>query len=575
MKSENHNDHNDIAGLYSGGILRAVVQALDIENDELRNRTARRFFAGESVDEYSRNLVFEALGQALIDCGMVPESLDALPDGVSLATALGMGVGLAGERWDHLMATIQNRSTTVVDVASVGPAFLRLVAVDLSLRVFALYQLTGWPLPAVETPLWVQENGGGRLLRHLLAYVGINRDQLARRLDASYTSVDNWLDGKTRPNRAYVRALARELATPETGLTAEELEQGLRRQFALSQLADLLAAWIGREAVVETTTAVARFARMLSESLDFPLSREEYSNHVELRLLLFGCLEDSAPVLLWWLSKLEPDPDWRRDIQAASEPWEYHFEHTAVIHGQGSAAGLSQEITDVAGSDAVLEPEVSAVIKQELLDGAKVHYSIPHNAGAPRLILDSLQDGIVRRRRLVHRFPQSPEAHSHLGSFLGMAGRHLGAREMVDEGILECKIAAGLLPNWDNPAVECGIMLANIGEYDAALRELELARMALPEATPHLRYVTGYVLTMLERYPEALEHLESVIEVRPDFAPVYRYAARCAFELSDKTKGRRYAKAGRQLGEATEYMAWRDGAYSPSNRPRGRTSEGG
>jgi tetratricopeptide (TPR) repeat protein len=216
----------------------------------------------------------------------------------------------------------------------------------------------------------------------------------------------------------------------------------------------------------------------------------------------------------------------------------------------------------VAGSDAGLDPEVSAVMKQELLAEAKVHYSIPHNAGGPLLSLDLLHDGIARRRRLVHRFPQSPEAHSQLGSFLGMAGKHLGARELVDEGILECKIAAGLLPNWDNPTVECGIMLANIGEYDAALRELELARMALPEATPHLRYVTGYVLTILERHPEALEHLESVIEVRPDFAPVYRYAARCAFELGDKTKGRRYAKAGRQLGDFTEYMAWRDGAYS-------------
>ena len=562
MKSENHNDHNDIAGLYSGSILRAVVQALDIENDDLRNRTARRFFAGGSVDEFSRNLVFEALGQALIDCGMVPESLDALPDGVSLATAVGMGVGLAGERWDHLMATIHSRGTTAVDVEAVGQAFLRLVAVDLSLRVFALHRLTGSPLPDVEAPLWVQQNGGGRVLRRHLAQAGISRDQLARRLGASYTSVDNWLDGKTRPNRAYVGDLARELATPENGMAAERLEQELRRQLTLAQLADLLAARIGRESVTEITTALARFTRMLSESLNFSLSREENSNHVELRLLLFGCLEDSAPVLLWWLSKQEPDPEWRRDILAASEPWEFHFEHTAVMHGQRSAAGLSQDITDVAGSDPGLDPEVSAAIRQELLAGAKERESIPFNSGGTLLIFDLLQDGIARRRRLVHRFPQSPEAHSQLGSFLGMAGKHLGARELVDEGILECKIAAGLLPNWDNPAVECGIMLANIGEYDAALRELELARMALPEATPHLRYVTGYVLTMLERHPEALEHLEAVIEVRPDFAPVYRYAARCAFELGDKTKGRRYAKAGRQLGDYTEYMAWRDGAYS-------------
>ena len=573
MKSGNHNDHNDIAGLYSGGILRAVVQALDIENDELRNRTARRFFAGESVDEYNRNLVFEALGQALIDCGMVPESLAALPDGVSLATAVGMGVGLAGERWDHLIATIQSRGTAAVDVGSVGTAFLRLVAVDLSLRVFALHRLTGWPLPDIETPLWVQENGGGRILRRLLAHAGMNRDRLTRRLGASYTSVDNWLDGKTQPNRAYVSALAEELATPETGLTAVKLEQELRRQFALAQLADLLAARIGREAVAEITTAVARFARMLSESLDFPLSRDEFSNHVELRLLLFGCLEDSAPVLLWWMSKLELDPQWRRDILAASEPWEFHFEHAAVIHGQKSAAGLSQDITDVAGSDAGLDPEVSAAIRQDLLAEAKERESIPFNGGGPRLILDLLQDGIARRRRLVHIFPQSPEAHSQLGSFLGMAGKHLRAREMVDEGIVECKIASGLLPNWDSPAVECGIMLANIGEYDAALRELELARMTLPEATPHLRYVTGYVLTMLGKYPEALDHLEVVIEVRPDFALVYRYAARCAFELGDKTKGRRYAKAGRQLGEATEYVAWRDGAYSSRKEARGTLAE--
>ena len=265
--------------------------------------------------------------------------------------------------------------------------------------------------------------------------------------------------------------------------------------------------------------------------------------------------------MLWWLSKQEPDPEWRRDILAASEPWEFHFEHTAVKHCERSAAGLSQDITDVAGSDAGLDPEVSAAIRQDLLAEAKQRESIPFNAGGPRFIFDLLQDGIARRRRLVHRFPQSPEAHYHLGSFLGMAGKHLRAREMVDEGIVECKIAAELLPKWDGPAVECGIMLGNIGEYDAALHDLESARLTLPEATPHLRYVTGYVLTMLERYSEALEHLEAVIEVRPDFASAYRYATRCAFELGDKTKGRRYAKAAGQLGEATEYMAWRDGAY--------------
>jgi tetratricopeptide (TPR) repeat protein len=133
---------------------------------------------------------------------------------------------------------------------------------------------------------------------------------------------------------------------------------------------------------------------------------------------------------------------------------------------------------------------------------------------------------------------------------------------LVDEGLVECKIAAGLLPNWDGPAVECGIMLANIGEYEAALYELEQARATLPQSTPHLRFITGYVLTRLERYADALEHLETVTEIRPDFASAHRYAAHCAFKLGDKTTGARHAKAARQLGDFSEYMAWRDGAYS-------------
>ena len=48
----------------------------------------------------------------------------------------------------------------------------QLVAVDLSLRLFALHRLTGLPLPDTETPLWAQKNGGGRTLRRTLPLPG-------------------------------------------------------------------------------------------------------------------------------------------------------------------------------------------------------------------------------------------------------------------------------------------------------------------------------------------------------------------------------------------------------------------
>ena len=479
MTITDHSDQPALAGLYSGQILKYVVQALDIEDDVLESRTARRFFSGESVNEFNRGQILEALGQALIDRGIAPETLDALPHGVSTAMAVGMAVALMGERWDHLIATVQSRGTADVDVAAVGRRFLRLVAVDLALRLFALHRLTDLPLPDEEPPLWAQENGGGRVLRHCLRQSGLARRTLADRLGASYTTVDNWLDGKNRPSHAYVTALARELAPPVSGSDVEEFERALRRQLTLARLADLLAALTGRDAVIQLTSTAARLARTLSESIGFSLSREDHAGQVELRLFLFGTLEDSAPVLLWWLAKMESDPGWREVLLAAGEPWQFHFEHMAAMHNRRSAAGLSQDILDVVDDADEVDIEALVVIRRELRAASNAQASISADDGRSGSISTMLQDGIELRRSLARRFPQNPEAHYQLGSFLGMAGKNLKARGLVDEGVMECKIAAQLLPNWDGPAVECGIMLANIGEYDAALRELEQARATL------------------------------------------------------------------------------------------------
>ena len=63
MDSEEFVDTSPMDGLYSGRILRAVVQALDIEEEVLDSKTAQRFFSGRHVDEYNRNQIFDALGR--------------------------------------------------------------------------------------------------------------------------------------------------------------------------------------------------------------------------------------------------------------------------------------------------------------------------------------------------------------------------------------------------------------------------------------------------------------------------------------------------------------------------------
>ncbi len=142
-----------------------------------------------------------------------------------------------------------------------------------------------------------------------------------------------------------------------------------------------------------------------------------------------------------------------------------------------------------------------------------------------------------------------------------MAGKHLLRLDQVDEGVLECKLAAKLMPNWDAPAVETGIILANVGRYSEALDELVQATTNLPYATPHLRFALGYVLMKLFRFDEALGHFESVVDDRPDYALSLLHAAGCAFAIGDKVKGRRYATAARSLGEPGEYNAWKSGKY--------------
>ena len=556
-------DTSPMDGLYSGRVLCAIVLALDIEDDVLDSRTARRFFAGESVNEHNRNQIFDAFGQALITRGLAPETLDDLPEDLPMAAAVGISVMMACGKWDRLMAHLQGRSGKITDVGEAGTEFLRLVIVDLALRLFALARLNLVALPKLEPPIWVLENGIGNILRQHLRQAGLTRDQLAARLEVSPTSVDNWLDGRNRPSAGNVTPLAEELASTGGGRGAGELQRELNRQFSLASIAELLATSIGRDRVIELTARLAHFTRVLSESPDLPNLLGDNSSGVVRNLLILGCAGGSAPGLLAWLADREPDPGWRRDVLAAAGPWEPSFERVSMMHiGPRSAAGLAQDISDVPGGTTQADHYVNEALRREASARMDLAAVSPANEIGLELYLARLKGGIDLRRSLAGRFPQSPLAHYQLGSYLGMLGKNFGDRNLIDEGILECKIATGLLPTWDSPAVEPGIILANIGDGHAALRELDQAESILPRMTPHLRFVKGYVLTTLERYSEALEYLKAVIEERPDHAPAYDSAAHCAFMSGDKTNGLRYAKVARLLGMPAEYNAWGDSLYS-------------
>ena len=557
--------------VYSGQIIGAVVKALDIDHAALNSRTARRFFGGQPVNEHNFTQLFQALGEALVEQGIVPEPPVFRQYGASTSSIIAAAITRMAYRWDNLVATMLSHSGRTDDPGPAAVGFLRILTVELALRVFALLRLAELEPDLPETPLWAQENGAGQLLRAFLGQASLTRGQLAEQLEVSETTVDNWLDGIHRPTPEHIAAIAAALADRIDGATALQLEQDIRRQFAFAQLADLLVPLIGRDQALELSAALFRFIRLINQSINEisipPISEAAETYYYTLQ---YGTTFPQTYILLRRLAELEPNDDWKRDILAAAVPWEVSFQTVGAVNaGTSSAAGLAQDIKDAAPGvthEGDFEIAVRLAARANNIDYDRFA------RGDPTLMLQAWDDGIATRRALVHDFPANPTAHFDLGSFLGMVGKHLRNRDFINEGVIECKIASGLLPDWDNPRVEIGIILANYGAYDEALGELELAAALLPEPTPHLQYATGYTLMMLSRHDAALAEFEAVIAARPDYALAHLDAATCAFALGNARQGIKYAKTARRLGEPAAYNAWQQRRKSRRHRkgaPRG------
>ena len=542
--------------VYSGQAIGAVVKALDLDHGVLKERTARRFFAGAPVSEHSSCQIFLALGEVLVEREIIPEPPLFRQYDAPTPSIIAAAIERAAQRWDSLAATMQSRSGRTEQPGQSAVEFLRIVVVDLAVRVFALMRLAGLEPGKDEVPLWAQENGGGKMLRALTQQAGFSRERLAAHLGVSDNAMDNWLDGNNYPTPQHIDAIANALASQISDSNALDMSQRIHRQFAFARMADLIAMLIGREQVIELSSALARLVRKMTDDVN-AMARPpiEEAAGAEYDALRFGTAHPSTHTLLRNLALVESDPVWQEVILAATVPWEVSFQMIGARNaGSHSAAGLSQNVTDI-GYDG-MEAAEPAIAARLLAESRNLDYGRIGIDGLTS-IFQMMASGIECRRAVVRDFPYSPNAYFQLGSYLGIAGKHTGRRDLIDEGITECKIAFGLLPDWDAPAIEPGIILANIEAYEEALGELRQAAERLPAATPHLQFATGYVLMMLERHQEALAQFESVIKARSDYALALLYAARCAFSLGDTRRGIRYAKAARRYGEPDEYNAWR------------------
>lgn len=535
---------------YSGQIIAVVMRAFDIEVESPDPRTVRRYLSGQPISEYSETEFFLSLGNVLVERGVIPVPEVFKKYDVSMPVIAGCAVARAAGKWDRLIAEIRSRGSRDLDVGVAVTGFLRLVVIDLAVRVFALLRLCKISPSALESPSWARENGGGLLLRELLADSPLARKDLAEKMGVSYTSIDNWFDGKVKPNRHNQRELGEHFAKVLPNWTSESLIQQIQFRFALAEICDLLSAQIGRETVLDLATALYKFVTLMGEDanrMDRPPIEEAF--RVEFDFFRLGVDGNEAPTLLRNISLDIESPEWNSYIWAATLDWKVVFESIAAQAAQRSgSAGLAMDLYD-SPSLSVEQSEIetnafqdmSKTFRPDIGTLAGTFYSIES-------LFRFLELNILWRRQVVERYPLSANAHQNLGSFLGMVAKHLGNADYLEEGIAECKIAAAILPGWDVPLVEPAIMLGNVGLYKRALAELDAVEVLLPEPSPHFNYCSGYVLMHLGCFQEALDRLERVLAVSPDYALALEDAARCALALDDKVKARRYAKLARRAG---------------------------
>ena len=538
-----------LARAYSGQVMGAVVDAFGTGNAFLKGKTARRFFAGHTCTDANRRQVFEAVAGLLLDAGGIETS--NLPRRGDLARALEE----AALRWDEALATLQSRAGPLD--AAVMERGLRFAVVDLALRLFALLRLARRLSPRPGIPLWSDPNGGGELLRRLARGSGLTREALAERVGVSDNTVDAWLDGASRPSAANVAALAEAL---ESDRESAALATSIRWTYALSALATGLAHELGREQVRELASALVRFVRALGhdvERMDRPPIEETAG--AELNALWHGAAHSMSHPLLRNLAAAEEDPGWRRDILASMRPWGMGLQHAAVqAAGKPLAAGLAEAPAESGGS----EEDANAEAALGLVVAGTDPWSVDLARQADRL------------RSIARRNPGSARAHFEAGAFLGMAGKRLGRRDLVDEGIVECWIAARLAPGWDAPAVEPGVILANAGQFAAALEELWQAEAWLGRTTPHLLLCRGYARMRLSLHDDALADLEAVIAERPDFGLALEWAARCALAAGQKRRAHALRRQAMRYGAPDAYLEWwlrRDSGRGGGRTRRRRT----
>lgn len=593
----------------SGEVFGALVGALRLRSliaSRVPERTLRRVLSDEAgIKPETRREVIDAVvtelfpDELLVTWGLVgPSGLAPAPS--ELRERFGDLTEEALHDWDRAAGVLRSTAIDTLNPLFALLPWVRLFAVELGLRVGAYFAIQGVEVVEEEdSGALVQGRAFDRLLqRYRRSAGGIPREDLARGGGVASSTVDEWLAGRALPQAENILSLAAVLASRVQGASEAELVFHLRWSVAASEAARWLwevcpshpsKAGLGpprpAQFIIEFL-AVLELAHGMAYTAPVP---DEKLGVLWWTLVTYGSKCQAGKAIIAFTLDQARDSYLRADLDAVlRERWQ---ERVLLLYRQiPSVEGASR---DPFAKRLALTPDLMLkMVEMEAWgrvspnpggwhfepaqsrmgfpnsdeEGEQLHMVVLNNQDfmsptqrTSKLAMEAMhargdeREALAHHQQLVAAEPANAKYHFWLGASLAAVGR-------IDEAVLECKIAAGLEPDWSLPAVEVAIILSNAGrgqEALAAMRDIE----GKYEVDAHFANVFGYTHMYLSQFEEAIRWFRRTLSLNAEHARATMHLAHCLLMTGERIEGRSLAKRARMLGERWVYDGLKAGRY--------------
>ncbi|MCY4367575.1 MAG: hypothetical protein OXE17_15325, partial [Chloroflexi bacterium] len=520
----------------SGQIIGALVAKLDIKHPMLRNKTARRYFSGNTehlVKDSTRENIIGAIAEVLTESGFI-KSPQAGEDDYQPAPALASMLLWHADNWDLQRSFLRRRMTKVLPskLPKVWEAFVRLAVIDLSLRVAAHLHLSG-SSPAVLNLLnWASRKGRGDFLNVKRQNASLSLEDLAEAVGVYDNTVDAWMYHGARPSNDNLAKLSETLAVKIEGSNPSDISIELRALYWISDIAGLLAEHAGAEAVDDAIGRLHRYAGAAYHIIEDQFSAEDRVKNLTV-LADLGVGARLAEPLLTALINEEPDEDWREDLRSTGIEWVRRV----------LSANLNALLADV---DDLLEKTEGHIPEDWDVNNAE---AFAHYRRSLELEMQGkLPEALAELETAARLDPLEPVSHFALGSMKTGIGIRRDDKALVQQGLEALWLAVALNPQWILPWTEIGSTLLHTERPAEAVDHLLDLKAECGPRDHHYYSTLGAAFWRVDRMHEALEAFEAALELDPEETANLLAASELAMLTGDNDKQRRYLRRARHFG---------------------------